>query len=88
MKGVYQHCDEKHLHRYVAEFDFRYNHREALGVDDDARTVAAVLEAKASGDLSTASLKRISSIGPRGSCAGGRSGRVDRTPNRQRLVVD
>ena len=23
MKGVYQHCAEKHLHRYVAEFDFR-----------------------------------------------------------------
>jgi len=34
MKGVYQHCSEKHLHRYLAEFDFRYNHREALGVDD------------------------------------------------------
>ena len=42
MKGIYQHCSEKHLHRYVAEFDFRYNHREALGVDDDARMVAAV----------------------------------------------
>ena len=27
MKGVYQHCKEKHLHRYLAEFDFRYNHR-------------------------------------------------------------
>lgn len=27
MKGVYQHCDEKHLHRYLSEFDFRYNHR-------------------------------------------------------------
>ncbi len=23
MKGVYQHCSEKHLHRYLAEFDFR-----------------------------------------------------------------
>jgi hypothetical protein len=32
MKGVYQHCDEKHLHRYLAEFDFRYNQRTALGV--------------------------------------------------------
>ena len=30
MKGVYQHCDEKHLHRYLAEFDFRYNNRVAL----------------------------------------------------------
>ena len=27
MRGVYQHCREKHLHRYLAEFDFRYNHR-------------------------------------------------------------
>src|ERR1035437_3285881 len=34
MKGVYQHCGEKHLHRYLAEYDFRYNHRIALGVDD------------------------------------------------------
>lgn len=42
MKGVYQHCDEKHLHRYLAEFDFRYNHRSALGVEDEARTLAAI----------------------------------------------
>ena len=37
MKGVYQHCSKKHLHRYVAEFEFRYNHRSALGVDDSLR---------------------------------------------------
>jgi transposase-like protein len=42
MKGVYQHCGEKHLHRYLAEFDFRYNHRVRLGFDDRARTHAAV----------------------------------------------
>jgi transposase-like protein len=42
MKGVYQHCSERHLHRYLAEFDFRYNHRVALGVDDKDRTQAAV----------------------------------------------
>jgi transposase-like protein len=42
MKGVYQHCSEKHLHRYLAEYDFRYNHREALGFDDETRTIAAV----------------------------------------------
>ena len=42
MKGVYQHCSEKHLHRYVAEFDFRYNNRVKLGVDDAARTDAAL----------------------------------------------
>ncbi len=38
MKGIYQHCAEKHLHRYVAEFDFRYNNRIKLGVDDQERT--------------------------------------------------
>jgi transposase-like protein len=42
MKGVYQHCSEKHLHRYLAEFDFRYNHREALGWNDENRTIAAI----------------------------------------------
>jgi transposase-like protein len=42
MRGVYQHCGEKHLHRYLAEFDFRYNHRVALGVDDGARAVKAL----------------------------------------------
>jgi hypothetical protein len=38
MKGVYQHCGEKHLHRYLAEFDFRYNNRARLGIDDKSRT--------------------------------------------------
>lgn len=37
MKGIYQHCDEKHLHRYLSEFDFRYNAREALGYNDADR---------------------------------------------------
>ena len=32
MRGVYQHCSEKHLHRYLAEFDFRYNHRQGAGL--------------------------------------------------------
>jgi transposase-like protein len=40
MKGTYQHCAEKHLHRYLAEFDFRYNNRIALGVNDAARADA------------------------------------------------
>ena len=39
MRGVYQHCSEKHLHRYLAEFDFRYNTRK---ITDMERTVAAV----------------------------------------------
>jgi len=42
MKGVYQHCGEKHLHRYVTEFDFRYNNRVRLGVDDAQRTDTAL----------------------------------------------
>lgn len=37
MKGVYQHCAEKHLFRYLAEFDFRYNNRTKLGVSDTER---------------------------------------------------
>lgn len=28
MKGVYQHCAEKHLQAYLHEFDFRYTHRK------------------------------------------------------------
>jgi transposase-like protein len=42
MKGVYQHCSEKHLHRYIAEFDFRYNNRSALGVEDGERAAKAI----------------------------------------------
>jgi transposase-like protein len=42
MKGVYQHCAEKHLHRYLAEFDFRYSNRVALGVNDVARADRAL----------------------------------------------
>ena len=42
MKGVYQHCSEAHLHRYLAEFEFRYNNRIANGVDDRARSVEAL----------------------------------------------
>ena len=42
MRGVYQHCAEQHLHRYLAEFEFRYNTRTANGFDDRARSVEAV----------------------------------------------
>lgn len=41
-KGVYQHCAEKHLHRYLAEYDFRYNARARLGVDDRCRAQTAL----------------------------------------------
>jgi transposase-like protein len=46
MVGVYQHCAEKHLHRYLAEFDFRYSNRIALGIDDEARADRAITGAK------------------------------------------
>jgi len=37
MKGIYQHFSEKHLHRYLAEFDFRYSNRASLGISDAIR---------------------------------------------------
>lgn len=39
MRGVYQHCGEQHLHRYLAKFDFRYTNRVANGFDDKARAI-------------------------------------------------
>ena len=42
MKGVYQHCKERHLHRYLTEFDFRYSNRVKLGVDDVSRADRAL----------------------------------------------
>lgn len=46
MKGVYQHCSEKHLQRYLNEFDFRYSNRIKLGVDDVERADRALLGVK------------------------------------------
>ena len=46
MRGVYQHCGKNHLHRYAAEFDFRYSHRAKLGVDDVTRFAKIVEGAK------------------------------------------
>ncbi len=46
MKGVYQHCAEHHLHRYLAEFDFRYSNRVAMGIDDGVRSLIALKGAK------------------------------------------
>jgi transposase-like protein len=42
--GTYHHVGSPHLHRYANEFDFRYNHRQALGFDDNARTNALLKE--------------------------------------------
>lgn len=46
MRGTYQHCKEKHLHRYLAEFDFRYNNRKALGIEDRERATKLLEGAK------------------------------------------
>lgn len=46
MRGVYQHCGHNHLNRYLAEFDFRYNNRMALGVDDFERGLRLLLGVK------------------------------------------
>lgn len=42
MKGIYQHCGEAHLHRYLTEFDFRYNRRIAMGFTDTMRAAEAI----------------------------------------------
>ena len=42
MRGIYQHCGKQHLHRYLAEFDFRYSHREGVGFNDAERTRKAI----------------------------------------------
>lgn len=42
MKGVYQHCKEKHVHRYLSKFDYRYSNRVALGICDGDRADLAI----------------------------------------------
>jgi len=46
MKGVYQHCAEHHLHRYLAKFDFRYSYRVARGVDGSVRALLTLQNVK------------------------------------------
>jgi transposase-like protein len=46
MIGIYQHCSERHLHRYLAEYDFRYSYRIKTGYDDPARAEKALLGVK------------------------------------------
>jgi len=46
MVGIYQHCGEQHLDRYLAEFDFRANHREKMGFDDVSRASMALKATK------------------------------------------
>ena len=42
MKGVYQHCGKQHLHRYLAEFEFRYSNRSANDVNDTQRAALII----------------------------------------------
>jgi transposase-like protein len=42
LRGTYIFCSEQHLHRYLAEFEFRYNNRAALGVNDGERMELAI----------------------------------------------
>lgn len=42
MRGIYQHCGQQHLHRYLAEFDFRYSNRSGVGVNDTERADLAL----------------------------------------------
>lgn len=42
MRGTYHFCSEQHLHRYLAEFEFRYNNRSGLNVTDGERAAAAL----------------------------------------------
>ncbi|MDY7098600.1 MAG: IS1595 family transposase [Pseudomonadota bacterium] len=42
MRGIYQHCGQQHLHRYLAEFDFRYSNRSGRGVEDRERADIAL----------------------------------------------
>ena len=46
-KGVYQHCAEKHLHRYLSEFDSRYSNRVALGIHDGERAADLAIKGAA-----------------------------------------
>ena len=41
INGTYHHCEKQHLHRYLAEFDFRYNHRIARGMNDTERPISS-----------------------------------------------
>lgn len=44
--GQFHHVSEAHLQRYLAEADFKYNHRVKLGFDDEARAAALLRGAK------------------------------------------
>src|SRR5262249_695991 len=46
INGTFHHVSRGHLHRYATEFEFRYNNRSAVGVDDEQRTKNLILGAE------------------------------------------
>ena len=89
--GTFHHISEAHLHRYLAEFDFRYSNREKVGVDDTGRAELAVMGAKGSASptqrLVTQGRLRPGSLPPRRRRGtGGRrsKGRRARNPNKNK----
>jgi ISXO2-like transposase domain len=62
MKGIYQHCSEKHLHRYLSEYDFRYNYRVRLDYSDAMRADKALEGTRAASVLLTDDLTRPRTI--------------------------
>jgi hypothetical protein len=73
MKGVYRHCREKHLHRYLAEFDFRYSNRSSLGIEDCERGACRKGRGWQASHVSGTSLDRISNITRARFCDGAKS---------------
>ena len=73
MRGVYQHCKEKNLLRYLAEYDFRYNFRQALGYNDTDSTLQPTRRRRQAPPLSSTPLSGIGGFRRRGFCAGAAS---------------
>ena len=44
--GTFHHVSEAHLHQYLAKFDFRYNNRSGLGVEDTERASKIIKQAE------------------------------------------
>jgi transposase-like protein len=59
--GTYHHVSAQHLKRYLAEFDFRYNERSALGINDDTRADTALMNVRGK-RLTYASANKIGAI--------------------------
>ncbi len=56
MKGVCQHRSKRHLHRYLAEFDFRYNERKIEDGERADRMLAGIVGIRACGRGSSSAM--------------------------------